>query len=237
MSGASLRSIIGGGGDLNRALAGILLGTLVIVGLVLALTSLRGGDQASLAAPLATSTSALASSTTATPQGTAPGVTGISDPGACLVVDIRVTANGPLDGIGLRFNPEFEVTASFLESGGDAILHVNTGYQDEATDQWVTYSWLDGASIPTPEEAAIPNGTYDPASQGLTGTETLHYLLNYEDVPGGPIAAPFTATYDPTVLSVVGSIGLSDGQHSFTLAAQRNDLLDGPGCVVGPEAP
>jgi hypothetical protein len=213
-----------GGVILNRGLAAV-IGAVLIAGAVLVLVLQDTGDNAPVTIAAPPTSTAVGSDSTTTSQATP--ATGGSD---CTVVDVRVTANGPLDGVGVRFNPEFEVTASFLESGGDAIVHVNTGYQDEANDQWVTYTWLEGGNLPTPEEAAIPNGRYDAASGALTGTETLHHLIDFEAVAGSPISAPFNATYQPANLVVTGSVALSDGSHTFTLAAQRFDILEGAGC-------
>jgi hypothetical protein len=207
---------------------------MVIAVAVLVVVMQDNSDDASAVMVAGSSTStAVGSDSTATSQNRTTSTSG-SD---CTVVDVRVTANGPLDGVGARFNPEFEVTATFLESGGDAIVHVNTGYQDDANDQWVTYTWLEGGNLPTPEEAAIPNGLYDPATGALTGTETLHHLIDFEAVPGSPIAAPFTATYQPADLVVTGSVALSDGSHTFSLAAQRFDISEGPGCPVVTDVP
>lgn len=38
-------------------------------------------------------------------------------------------------------------------------------------------------------------------------------------------------------LVVTGSVDLSDGPHSFTLAVQRIDILEGPGCPTVTDAP
>lgn len=204
-----------------------IVGAVVVIGPALAIA--LAGDGAEPTAPSAASTSSTTASAVTTQTTVAPSTTSTS---GCVVTDVRVAANGPLDDVGLRFNPEFEVTASFLESGGDAILHVNTGYQDEATDQWVIYTWIEAGNLPTPEEAAIPNGVFDSAANALTGTDTLHYLLDYEEVAGSPIAAPFTATYDSTASAITGSVTLSDGPHTFTLTAQRTDVLEGPDCTT-----
>jgi hypothetical protein len=215
----------------RRSLLWGLLGVGVI-GAILAIVLLGGGEESPVATP--TSTIAQARPTTSHVSQTPSSLGTTGSTGRCDVVDVRVTANGPLDGIGIRFNPEFEVTASFLESGGDAVLHVNTGYTDETTGQWVTYSWIDGVSLPTPEEAAVPNGNYDPASSTLSGADSLHYLLDFDEVASSPITAPYTAVYDPNVPDVTGSVDLAAGTHTFTLTAQKTDVLEGSGCPAPP---
>ena len=219
---------------MNRGLVAVVVAGIIAAAAVVVLLRDDAESASAVSEDSSTSTEVESVSTTTSSQGSTTVGTASSD---CDVVDVRVTANGPIDGVGIRSNPEFEVTATFLESGGDAILHVNTGYQDEANDQWVTFTWIEGGNLPTAEEAAVPNGIYDPASGALSGTETLHHYVDFEPVAGSPIAAPFTATYEPANLVVTGSVVLSDGSHTFTLAAKQIDILEGPGCPVVTDTP
>lgn len=219
---------------MNRGLVAVVVAGIVAAAAVIVLMRDDGAESPSAVSEDSSTSTEVESISTTSSQGSTTVGTGST---GCDVVDVRVTANGPIDGVGIRSNPEFEVTATFLESGGDAILHVNTGYQDEANDQWVTFTWIEGGNLPTAEEAAVPNGIYDAASGALTGTETLHHYVDFEPAAGSPIAAPFTATYEPANLVVTGSVVLSDGSHTFTLAAQQIDILEGPGCPVVTDNP